>query len=233
MLIKKLNRIDENGFYLEDAIAEIPETVEEAKKLGFPVIKRRIPNENPIEIEEPERLGQLRSELEGLRSLPQGEFTNAAIAKLEDEIQIILDAIEQAREDNDFIEIEEFQIPPTPSDLIEELIPQHLGLHRPKWNGSKWIEGLSKKELQERNKKSPDWDNLQNSLRSTDLFAKAMGTSNTNAWALLLTTLAVVRNWDDLKFAIAGVRVGLPEDFTESELQRINQILSDCGFESI
>lgn len=229
---KILHRINQDRFYVEDAIFYIPENVEEARLVGYPIVREQVPIADSGSIPEPEELQQMRSRLETLEAIPGEDRTvQFAIAELRDRIEKASAQFEQDKLSQLFEIRESFQIPPIPSDCIES--PLTGSFFKAKWTGSKWTEGLSKKEIEEMSKPIADWNKLQESLRGTDLFAKAMGTVNTNAWALLLTTLAVVRNWDDLKFAIAGVRVGLPEDFSESELQRINQILSDCGFESI
>ncbi|MBD1857701.1 MULTISPECIES: hypothetical protein [Leptolyngbya] len=123
----------------------------------------------------------------------------------------------------------EFSVPPAPSDCVELHPPQ--GLYRPKFDGLQWREGLSPEEIAVLNPLHPNWEQLQASLRGTPLFGKAMGTTNVNAWSLLLFALGTSRNIDDLLFAVQQVRIGLAEDFTQAEIEELNTILADCDFE--
>lgn len=74
--------------------------------------------------------------------------------------------------------------------------------------------------------KGENWRRLQDDLRGTPLFAKAIQTSNTNAFSLLLSTLAVTHNKQDLEFAFSLVRAGLTEDYTVDEVAQINNLLT-------
>lgn len=75
----------------------------------------------------------------------------------------------------------------------------------------------------------PDWKGLLTRLRATPIYAKAMGTSNPNAWAVLLFALGTSHNTNDLEHALVMVRNGLYEDFNALELGQINQFLTDCN----
>ncbi len=122
-----------------------------------------------------------------------------------------------------------FSVPSVPIGVIEQEPSQSKAFYRPKWNGSAWVEGLSKAEIKAANPVVADWDKLQATLRKTSEFGKAMTTTNTNAWSLLLFALGTSRNVDDLSFAVEGVRTGLAEDFTADEIKTLNKTLKDCG----
>lgn len=88
--------------------------------------------------------------------------------------------------------------------------------------------------------KYPQWETLKNSLRSSDLFAKAYEASSAapGAWSLLLTTLDSnsppndAGRLQDFQFAIAQIRLALgSNDFTAAQIERFNQILIECHFE--
>jgi hypothetical protein len=82
----------------------------------------------------------------------------------------------------------------------------------------------------------PNWEQLKNQLRATELFGKAFSTTNQNAWSLLLATLNSNSVADDagrladFEFAIGQIRLGLANDFTPEQLEQFNQILEECGF---
>jgi hypothetical protein len=98
--------------------------------------------------------------------------------------------------------------------------PQHV------WDGSQWVAPAA----------VPHWGALYDRLRGSDLFAKAFSTSQTNALALLLSTLnsnapaADAGRLADFDFAIMVIRLGLAEDFTLEQVDRFNQLLLECDF---
>lgn len=65
---------------------------------------------------------------------------------------------------------------------------------------------------------------LAASYELNPLLAKAMSTSDTNAFSLLLAQLTTFHAPDVLAIAISLVRAGMPVDFTSEEIDRINQI---------
>ena len=115
------------------------------------------------------------------------------------------------------------------SDLISEDVP--IGISVPKWDSTRWIEGMYDALALQTAEPTANWRRLQDSLRGTIAFGKAMQTSNTNAWSLLLFALGTSRSVDDLSFAIVQVRAGMSEDFTASEIEFINTALSESGFD--
>ena len=79
-----------------------------------------------------------------------------------------------------------------------------------------------------------NWQGLMDALRGTPIFGKAIGTANGNFWSLLLNVFSSASpdesRWADLRFAIAGIRAGLTEDFTPDELAQIAELLEAHGF---
>lgn len=87
----------------------------------------------------------------------------------------------------------------------------------------------------------PRWEQLKNSLRSSDLFAKAYTASIAapGAWSLLLASLNSnspandTGRWADFAFAIAQLRLALgTDDFTTEQIERFNSILAECQFDA-
>ena len=90
-----------------------------------------------------------------------------------------------------------------------------------------------------------DWQGLKNALRGSVFFALAFGTTNSNAFALLNSTFdslskpneglvdsnsANEGKMQDLTFAIAQVRLGMPVDYTEPQLTELRGLLAQYGF---
>ena len=79
-----------------------------------------------------------------------------------------------------------------------------------------------------------DWQGLKNALRGSVFFALAFGTTNSNAFALLNSTFdsnsANEGKLQDLTFAIAQVRLGIPVDYTEPQLTELRALLEQYGF---
>ncbi len=87
----------------------------------------------------------------------------------------------------------------------------------------------------------PRWEQLKNSLRNSDLFAKAYSVSSVapGAWSLLLTSLDSnspadsTGRWLDFEFAIGHLRQALgSDDFTAEQVERFNSILEECLFDA-
>lgn len=115
------------------------------------------------------------------------------------------------------------------SDLISEDVP--IGISVPRWDSSRWVEGMYDALALQTAEPTTNWRKLQDTLRGSIAFGRAMATSNTNAWALLLFALGTSHSVDDLNFAIAQVRSGMSSDFTAEEIEFINTALSDSGFD--
>ncbi len=88
----------------------------------------------------------------------------------------------------------------------------------------------------------PRWEQLKNSLRSSDLFAKAYTASSDapGAWSLLLSSLDSnspadsAGRWADFEFAISQLRLAMGgDDFTAEQVERFNEILTECQFETL
>ena len=79
-----------------------------------------------------------------------------------------------------------------------------------------------------------DWQGLKNALRGSVFFALAFGTTNANAFTLLNSTFNSLSSNEgrllDLTFAIAQVRVGMPVDYTETQLTELRGLLAQYGF---
>ena len=90
-----------------------------------------------------------------------------------------------------------------------------------------------------------DWQGLKDALRGSVFFAMAFGTTNSNAFALLNSTLNSISSnegkllnsissnegkMQDLTFAIANVRLGMPVDYTEQQLADLRSLLQEYGF---
>lgn len=76
----------------------------------------------------------------------------------------------------------------------------------------------------------PDWEGLTSALRGTPLFGLAFSTQNANAWSLLLAALTSSHDFNDLAFAIYGVRLGMAVDFTPEQIAEINAMLVAHNF---
>ena len=79
-----------------------------------------------------------------------------------------------------------------------------------------------------------DWQGLKNALRGSVFFALAFGTTNANAFTLLNSTFNSLSSNEgrlqDLTFAIAQVRLGMPVDYTEAQLTELRGLLAQYGF---
>ena len=79
-----------------------------------------------------------------------------------------------------------------------------------------------------------DWQGLKTALRGSVFFALAFGTTNANAFTLLNSTFdsnsANDGKMQDLTFAIAQVRLGMPVDYTEPQLTELRALLAQYGF---
>ena len=79
-----------------------------------------------------------------------------------------------------------------------------------------------------------DWQGLKNELRGTAFFATALSTSNSNAFALLMSTFDSASpnesKIQDFAFAIQVVRAGLTVDLTEQQLTEFRELLTQHGF---
>ena len=90
-----------------------------------------------------------------------------------------------------------------------------------------------------------DWQGLKTALRGSVFFALAFGTTNANAFSLLNSTFdslskpneglvdsnsANEGKMQDLTFAIAQVRLGMPTDYTSGQLTELRALLEEYGF---
>lgn len=79
-----------------------------------------------------------------------------------------------------------------------------------------------------------NWQGLKDALRGTVFFALAFGTANPNAFTLLNSTFDSSSSNEgklqDLTFAIAQVRAGMPVDYTEPQLIELRSLLQEYGF---
>ena len=79
-----------------------------------------------------------------------------------------------------------------------------------------------------------DWQGLKTALRGSVFFALAFGTTNANAFSLLNSTFdsnsANEGKLQDLTFAIAQVRLGMPTDYTSAQLTELRALLEEYGF---
>lgn len=181
MLIKKVARIDlETGLWKEDVILEIAENLEDAKLLGYPIAKETRRKETPEYLEEPQDLKDLKAQKASLEAMPPNNITRDAIDATELQILTLQTQIEEARSKPQFEEIETYQVPPLPQDLIEKEIPQDSGFHHPKWDGFNWIEGLTAEEIAAKNPPLPNWNEFLKDLYATDLDEALAQTSATH-----------------------------------------------------
>jgi len=79
-----------------------------------------------------------------------------------------------------------------------------------------------------------DWQGLKNAMRGSPFFGMAIGTSNTNAFSLMLSTFdsgsTNEGKMQDFVFAVAGVRAGMPVDYSEEQLMVLRSLLEEYGF---
>lgn len=225
MLKKQVALIDDRGFYLEPEIVAIAETLDEAKALNYPIIKRLEQNKAPENLEEPEQLKQMRSQLEVLRSMPQSEEIDQAIASTEAKIAPMIAMFEKMRTANEWVEIEEFQVPPLRSNQIEKPIPD--GFWHPKWDGFDWIEGLSAAEIDARKPKLPNWVGFVADWIASDL-DEALATTSSISWLIRFNqALDKAPNVNISSFVDAFNRCvdGMPAAFSASQVKELRAIV--------
>lgn len=200
MRLKKVHLIDSDGFYKEDEIIEIPDTLEEAKLLKYPIVKRLEPNPSP-QLEEPESLKGLRSQLSQLKSLPQSEIIESAIASTQLELDLAIAQFEKVKTDNQFVEVEEFQIPPLASNQIETELTGSF--YRAKWDGFKWSESMTAEEIEAKYPRLPDWSGFVQGWIASDLDDLLMTTAKPAWLTRFLLAIDKAPNVDIDTFATA------------------------------
>lgn len=177
MQVKVVNLIDDRGFYLEPQYVYTAENLEEAKQLNYPITKRTVRNESPANFEETPELKALRSRLAGLNAIPEKDAAIVDwISNTEIEIQAILEDLEARRQADEWIDVEEYVVPPLNAYQIETEVPE--GFWHPKWDGFRWIEGLTPAEIEARVPKGVDWDGFVNDWLASDLDDAIAQTSN-------------------------------------------------------
>lgn len=230
MKVSVVRRIDDRGFYIEDTYHYVAETLDEAKQLGYPIVKKTVPNETPPTIEEPEKLKELKQFRESLESLPSSSVRNAKLAEIDTEIQAIEENLDRLRKESTTIEIEEFIVPPMPPNLIEVEVPQDSGFWHPRWDGSKWVEGLTPEEIQAKldaAPKFPNWEGFVGDLLGSDI-DEILSTSadQRSVYRLDLTLNRRPNiNIDELVLFWNRAVLALPKPLTKTQIKKVAEIL--------
>lgn len=86
-----------------------------------------------------------------------------------------------------------------------------------------------------------NWDGLLTELRGSAFFAKCFGAAERTlkanaAWTLLYGTLTRTHHLEDLMFSLFKMREAMSGiaaigDFTDEEIEQVNKILTESGFE--
>ena len=82
----------------------------------------------------------------------------------------------------------------------------------------------------------PDYERFKDLLRGGGLFATALGTTQEKAWTVLLSTIESKESDSDpgrladFAWSLSQVIAGLPAPLSAPQLQRLNEILTMCGF---
>lgn len=106
------------------------------------------------------------------------------------------------------------------------------------WNGSGWVEipPIVIPPI------GPNWAGLLSDLRGSEAWAKSFGAASVSiaansAWTLLYGTVTNTKHLPDLMFSIGALRSAMASsevgDFTDSEIDSINAIMTDRGFPEI
>ncbi len=100
-----------------------------------------------------------------------------------------------------------------------------------------WFDAGNSPEPADAIQSIPNWKALENSLRQSEVWAKAFGASTRTlkaqaAFSLLYGTLTVTHNLDDLRFSIMLLREAMSSiaglgDFTSEEISFINAVLNN------
>lgn len=230
MQVSVVRRVDDNGFYIEDQFHYIAETLDEARQLGYPIVKQTVQNESPDIIEEPTSLRDLRQIRDSLTVLPASQIRDAMLTPVELEIQKIEENLEFLRQANSTIEVEEFIVPPLPANLITTEVPQDVPFWHPRWDGSKWVEGLTADEIQAKIDaipKQPDWDGFVAELLGSDVdeaIAESTDKRNLSRLDVALSRRPNVGVEEVILFW-NSVIAALPTALTKAQLKSLNTAL--------
>lgn len=112
-------------------------------------------------------------------------------------------------------------------DLIDEPVPQTKGLHKPKYQNGKWVEGATKKEIQL--KRGADWYKFSDDFTASsldELIAKTKNIAALNRFNRLLNNIPKV-NTELLCKAWNDCLSGLDDAATSNEKEELNTIISN------
>lgn len=230
MQVSVVRRVDDNGFYIEDQYHYVAETLDEARQLGYPIVKQVVPNESPDIIEDPANLKDLRQVRDSLTALPASPIRDAMLTPVELEIQQIEENLEFLRQANSTIEVEDFIVPPLPANLIVDEVPQDVPFWLPRWDGSKWVEGLTADEIQAKIDaipKQPDWDGFVAELLGSDIdeaIAESTDKRNLNRLDVALSRRPSV-GIEELILFWNSVIAALPKPLTKAQVKSLSTAL--------
>lgn len=227
MIIKKIHTIDRSGYYQGDEILEIPETLVEARSIGYPIVIRQEPID-PEFVPEPEGLQLNRDRIRALNSFPS---PGPEILQEKARINLEIDRFEREWEDlkrlSTFREIEEFNVMPLNDRQIETEIPS--GLYKPMWDGFKWIEGMPIAEIEAINQSPIGWDAFVLQFIQSDLDETIAASSN-QVWVTRLQIALDKRpnvevEWSCLCWNKAVE--GMPSPFSDDQVELARSIVAE------